>query len=219
MIEVYMLFEHYGVINIWTYLAGLFFIIVLPGPNSLYVLKTGASQGVKTGYKAATGVFIGDAVLIFLAYLGVASLIQTSPLLFAAVRYLGAFYLLYLGIKIFYTNFFTKNTTESDNIHERENVLARSLTLSLTNPKAILFYISFFVQFIDYNYENTAISYLILASILELFSLIYLSILIFCGATLAKFFKSRKKIAQVGNSLIGIFFIGFAARLASMTSK
>ena len=62
------MFESFGVINIWTYIAGLIFIILAPGPNSLYVLKTGASYGIATGYRAASGVLLGDAILILLSY-------------------------------------------------------------------------------------------------------------------------------------------------------
>lgn len=94
--------ESFGVLNLWTYLAGVVFIIILPGPNTLYVLKTGVSRGVRAGYTAALGVFIGDAVLIFCAYIGVASLIRTTPFLFTLVRFLGAIYLLFLGAKILY---------------------------------------------------------------------------------------------------------------------
>jgi len=75
------MFESLGVINVWTYLVGLFFIIIAPGPNSLYVLRTGAVRGIGPGYRAALGVFVGDAILIFCAYLGIASLIRTTPLL------------------------------------------------------------------------------------------------------------------------------------------
>lgn len=73
------------------------------GPNTLFVLKTGIGHGVKKGYLAATGVFIGDAVLMFLAQAGVAALIQTTPVLFNIVRYLGAFYLLWLGGKMLWS--------------------------------------------------------------------------------------------------------------------
>ena len=93
------MFESLGVINVWTYLVGLFFIIIAPGPNSIYVLRTAAVRGIGPGYRAALGVFVGDAILIFCAYLGIASLIRTTPLLFTLVRYLGAIYLLYLGVK------------------------------------------------------------------------------------------------------------------------
>ncbi len=61
------------------------FIILVPGPNTFFVLKTGIAHGVKKGYLAAAGVFIGDAVLMFLAFAGVATLIKTTPVLFNVV--------------------------------------------------------------------------------------------------------------------------------------
>jgi leucine efflux protein len=213
-----MFFESFGVVNIWVYLVGLFFIIIVPGPNSIYVLKTGASKGIRAGYKAAAGVFVGDAVLIFLAFLGVASLVKSSPLLFNAVRFMGAFYLLYLGVKIIYLTFFSGKNAEEKAVKAQDNIFRKSLALSITNPKAILFYISFFVQFIDFNYQHTGISYLILATILEVFSMIYLTVLIFCGATVARFFGERAKLAKLGNGIVGLFFMGFAAKLATLSS-
>lgn len=59
-----------GVTDLPTYLVGLILIILLPGPNSLYVLSVAARRGVRTGYKAAAGVFTGDAVLMVLAAAG-----------------------------------------------------------------------------------------------------------------------------------------------------
>ncbi|AYY80482.1 MAG TPA: leucine efflux protein LeuE [Proteus vulgaris] len=210
--------EQFGVLNIWTYLAGMFFIILVPGPNTLYVLKTSASGGVSDGYRAAFGVFLGDAILIFLAFIGVASVIKASPVLFTIVRFLGAFYLLYLGIKIIHATFFSKKAHTEQTTTIQKHVFRKALTLSLTNPKAILFYISFFVQFIDFNYAHTGLSYLILASMLEAFSFIYLSFLIFGGVALARFFGSRKNIAKLGNGVIGLFFMGFATKLATLSS-
>lgn len=78
--------------------------------NTLFVLKTGIGHGVKKGYLAATGVFIGDAVLMFLAWAGVAALIQTTPVLFNIVRYLGALYLLWLGGKMLWSVIMRKNS-------------------------------------------------------------------------------------------------------------
>jgi len=213
-----VILEQFGVINLWTYLAGLVFIILLPGPNSLFVLKTSASHGVLSGYKAAAGCFLGDAVLIFLAYIGVASLIKASPVLFMLVRFLGAFYLLYLGIKIIQENFFSKNKEQGETVSVRGNVFRKSLTLSLTNPKSIMFYISFFVQFINFSYPHAAVPYLILATILEILSFTYMTTLIFGGVALSKFFRSRKKLTKFGNGVVGLFFMGFAARLANLTS-
>jgi len=210
--------ESFGVLNLWTYLAGVVFIIILPGPNTLFVLKTGISRGVRAGYTAALGVFIGDAILIFCAYIGVASLIRTTPFLFTLVRFLGAIYLLFLGAKILYATFVQKAQAQQQQIEGGNSILRKSLTLSLTNPKAILFYVSFFVQFIDFNYAHTGLSFTILALILEAVSFIYMSTLIFSGAMLAHFFNHKKGLAKLGNGLIGLLFLGFATRLATLSS-
>ncbi|AXH60864.1 MULTISPECIES: leucine efflux protein LeuE [Providencia] len=211
------MFENLGVLNFWTYLAGLVLIIIVPGPNSLYVLKTSTSSGTRFGYRAALGVFTGDAILIFLSFIGVASVIKASPTLFMIVRYLGAAYLLYLGGKILYSTFMRKKSNQ-DGIDvisiKTEKHFTRALVLSLTNPKAILFYISFFIQFVDFNYSHAWVPYLVLATILELVSFLYLSLLIFSGYLIARFLREKQLLAKLGNCTVGAFFMGFAAKLA-----
>ncbi|ANI30515.1 leucine export protein LeuE [Yersinia entomophaga] len=207
------MFESYGVLNLWTYVLGAIFIIIVPGPNTLFVLKTGITRGVKEGYKAALAVFIGDAVLIFCAYVGIASLIRSSPFLFTLVKMLGAIYLLYLGLKILYSTLVKKGQSEATEIVE--HTFRKALTLSLTNPKAILFYVSFFVQFIDQSYAHTGLSFVILAVILEMISFVYMSLLIFAGAALTHFLSEKKRLAKLGNSMVGLLFLGFATKLAT----
>ncbi|MEQ5362814.1 leucine efflux protein LeuE [Providencia huaxiensis] len=211
------MFENLGVLNFWTYLAGLVLIIIVPGPNSLYVLKTSTSSGTRFGYRAALGVFTGDAILIFLSFIGVASVIKASPTLFMIVRYLGAAYLLYLAGKILYSTFMRKKSSQ-DGIDvisiKTEKHFTRALVLSLTNPKAILFYISFFIQFVDFNYSHAWVPYLVLATILELVSFLYLSLLIFSGYLIARFLREKQLLAKLGNCTVGAFFMGFAAKLA-----
>ena len=88
----------FGVIDLPTYLAGLVLIVLLPGPNSLYVLSVAARRGVRAGYTAAAGVWCGDTVLMTLSAAGVASLLQANALLFGIVKYAGAGYLTWLAV-------------------------------------------------------------------------------------------------------------------------
>ena len=66
----------FGITNIGLFVLGTVFIVLLPGPNSLYVLSVAAQRGVKQGYLGACGIFIGDAVLMVLAAAGLASLLE-----------------------------------------------------------------------------------------------------------------------------------------------
>ena len=87
-----------GITDLPTYLAGLILIVLLPGPNSIYVLSVAARSGTRTGYTAAAGVFTGDAVLMLLAAAGAATLLQTNPVVFGVIKFAGAAYLVWMAI-------------------------------------------------------------------------------------------------------------------------
>jgi leucine efflux protein len=208
-----------GVTDIWTYVLGTAAIILQPGPNSIFVLTTAARHGVKAGYRAAAGVFIGDWVLMGAAALGVASLLRAYPPVFMVIKYAGALYLAYVGITMAISAFRRRSLSQAPVAASEEapvrRPFRRALVISLLNPKAILFVISFFIQFLDPHYPHPALSFLLLASILQLFSAIYLSTLIFGGTYLAAQFRARRRLAQGLTAGIGAVFIGFGIRLAT----
>ncbi|WP_326820637.1 leucine efflux protein LeuE [Streptosporangium sp. NBC_01756] len=212
----------FGVTDIWTYVIGAFLIILLPGPNSLYVLSTAAQRGVREGYRGAMGVFLGDTVLMVLAAAGAASLLRSTPILFDVVKYAGAAYLAWLGFQMLRGAWRSWRATEiSEAVPSEkataENPFRKALTISLMNPKAILFFISFFIQFVDPAYGTPAVPFLILGAICQLFSAVYLSALIFGGTFLARQFRARRKLSAGLTSGVGALFIGFGARLATAT--
>ena len=88
-----------------------------------------------------------------------------------------------------------------------------ALALSLTNPKAIFFFISFFTQFVDPQFANPALSFLYLAIILQVISITYLGALIWAGETLAHGFERRPQLAAMLWLGVSILFIYFALRL------
>ncbi|WP_137993770.1 leucine efflux protein LeuE [Streptomyces vilmorinianum] len=211
-----------GVIDLPTYLAGLVLIILLPGPNSLYVLSVAARKGTRTGYKAAAGVFTGDAVLMTLSALGAASLLQTTPVLFMIVKYAGAGYLSWMAIGMLraaWSMWRSRGETaveESDSAPagQEEAPYRRALIISLFNPKAILFMVSFFVQFVDPGYAYPALSFLVLGTLLQLGSFLYLTMLIFGGTRLAATFRRRRRLSAGATTAAGALFLGFAAKLS-----
>ena len=93
----------YGVTDLWTYVIGALGIILLPGPNSLFVLSVATARGVKAGYQGAMGVFVGDTVLLICTALGAASLLRSNPALFLVVKYAGAVYLAWVGLNLIWS--------------------------------------------------------------------------------------------------------------------
>lgn len=210
-----------GITDFWTYVLGVVFVVLLPGPNSLFVLATSAQRGVATGYRAACGVFLGDALLMLLSALGVASLLKAEPMLFLGLKYLGAAYLCYLGVGMLRGAWQRLRHPDAALEHaERVDVyqpFRKALLLSLSNPKAILFFISFFIQFVDPAYAHPGLSFLVLGAVLELISALYLSFLIFTGVRLAAWFRRRQRLAAGATSGVGALFVGFGVKLATAT--
>ncbi len=215
----------YGVTDIWTYLLGAIGIILLPGPNSLYVLSVATARGVRAGYQGAFGVFLGDTILLVLTALGAAGLLRTHPALFLVVKYVGAAYLTWVGvglIRMAFQKWKSSNALATDSevavtemVAHMQQPFKRALVISLLNPKAILFLLSFFVQFIDPTYATPAVPFLILGSIVMALSALYLSVLIFAGARLAQGFSRRKRLSATLSSAVGGLFVWFGAKLAT----
>ncbi len=265
-----------GITDFWTYVLGTVAIVLLPGPNSIFVLSVAAQRGVRAGYRAAGGVFLGDAVLMVLAAAGVASLLRTYPPVFMVVKYAGGAYLAWVGFGIIrgaWRKWRERSAAISDESGAEpasdgdaaawhadsapdagakgagagatdagasargagagagkrgvgegkvgvgmRRPFRRALVVSLLNPKAILFVVSFFIQFVDPGYAHPAVSFLILGAILQVFSFLYLSGLIFGGQFLAGQFRRRRRLSAMAATGIGAVFVGFGVKLATATA-
>jgi leucine efflux protein len=219
-----------GITDIWTYLLGTVAIVLLPGPNSLFVLSTAARTGVRAGYRAAAGVFLGDAVLMLLSAAGVASLLQAYPPVFTLIKYAGAAYLGYLGVTMLrgaWRRWRTRAETPGPagaglpggaGHAAAGQPFRRALVVSLLNPKAILFFVSFFIQFVDPTYRHPALSFLILGLIAQATSALYLTLLIFGGTFLAAQFRRRRRLAAGATTGVGALFLGFGLKLATASA-
>lgn len=214
--------ETFGVLNYVTYFIGALLIILLPGPNSLYVLALSANQGTRIGWTAVAGVLLGDSLLILATALGAVTILTTYPAIFMAIKYAGAAYLIYIGYHLITGA--VKSWRQLDDQHLETAVdvkkttggqaFRKALLVSLLNPKAILFFLSFFAQFVDPEYAQPVIPFLILALTIQALSFLYLTMLIYAGTTLAETFRKRKKVSAVSGGSVGIGFVGFAIKLA-----
>jgi leucine efflux protein len=223
--------------------------VLLPGPNSIFVLTVGAQRGVRAGYRAAAGVFIGDAVLMALAAAGVASLLRAYPPVFMVIKYAGAAYLAWVGFGIIRGGWRKwRDRGDASTAPAQHGAVAardrgdaaltedagparptglsagmqrpfrRALVVSLLNPKAILFVVSFFIQFVEPGYAYPALSFLVLGAVLQVFSALYLTALIFGGQFLAGQFRRRRRLSAGVATGIGAVFVGFGVKLATATT-
>lgn len=213
----------WGITDIGTYVLGVIAIVLLPGPNSLYVLSVVVRRGVCVAYQGVFGVLLGDALLMLLAAGGVASVLQASPGWFLALKYGGAAYLSWIGLSMMRRAWRKWRQDQQSRIVEDSDVASvdsgapfrRALLISLMNPKAIVFFLSFFVQFVDPAYAHPAATFFLLGLIVQGVSFFYLSSLIWSGAWLAGQFRRFSRLSAGLMGSVGALFIGFGAKLAT----
>lgn len=225
----------YGITDLATFVLGTIFIVLLPGPNSLYVMGVASRHGIAAGYRGAMGIFAGDTVLMLLSTAGAASLLRSTPWAFMVIKYVGAAYLSWLGLGLarvawrrWHGGGHEPSPDSSSNIPLTPSSATASKTnagvgrpfhtallISVMNPKAILFFVSFFIQFVDPAYAYPVLSFALLGLIVQFFSALYLSALIFGGSRLAQQFGRYRRVSALGMGAMGLLFIGFGLRLAS----
>jgi leucine efflux protein len=212
----------FGIIHFPSYLLGAILIILLPGPNSLYVLALSAERGWQKGIWAATGIVVGDAIIMLSVALGAATVLASSPLIYAMLRLLGAGYLAWLGLGIIRVGVARLQTqrlsANASSLPQAEAILRlhpflAALLLALTNPKAIFFFISFFTQFVDPDFHQPALGFFYLAIVTQFISMAYLAILIGAGQHCLGLVKAHPMIAASLWLATGLLFIAFSLRL------
>ncbi len=218
----------YGITDFVTFVLGTIFVLLLPGPNSMFVLTTASINGVSAGYRAAVGVFLGDLVLMALAATGSASVLYANPSLFMGLKYAGAVYLAWIGLgllKLAWHGWRTPLSTVPTSKEalaprdKRRHPMRSALMISLLNPKAIFFFISFFIQFVDPNYAYPALTFLLLGIVVQVCSMLYLTCLIFGGVRLASKMRAHPRLNALASGTVGGLFLAFGLKLADATLK
>ena len=182
---------------------------------------------MRPAYAGAAGVLLGDAVLMVLAAAGVGTLLKAYPSVFLVLKMAGAAYLAWIGAKLILgavqryragAQAEISTQAESDAANpDFDSPLARAFAICMVNPKAILFFVSFFIQFVDPAYGVPVVTFVALGLIFQIFSILYLSALIFAGTRIADAFRRRFRLSSVMTGAVGTLFIGFGARLATAT--
>lgn len=184
--------------------------LAIPGPGNLALLTATATGGRKGGISATAGVIAGDQVLMWAAVAGLAALLTASPIWFAAVQWLGALYLAYLGIQMW------RKTPADTPILDMSSghFFRQTFFITLLNPKAIVFYMAFFPLFIDPAVAPSLSTFAAMALTAAALAAMYGIGLSLLAHRLAERVKARPWLAQVLNKTAGGLLIAFGLRLA-----
>lgn len=209
----------FGIENYLGFVAASVLLNLTPGTDSMYIVTRSISQGSKAGFYSVLGITSGILVHTVLAALGLSLLLANSPLAFMIVKYIGAIYLCYLGIKMIVSRREPQLATQlsADDAPtkplEAKKIYRQGVLTNTFNPKVALFFIAFFPQFIDTNYAYAMVSFLTLGLTFAVTGFIWCLCLAFLAATFSKKLRQNPSIEATLNKIGGMVFITMGIQL------
>ncbi len=204
--------------NLLTYISIAAMMVIIPGADTMLLVKNTLSYGPKAGRYTVLGMAMGLSFWTLIAILGLSVVIAKSVVLFSIIKYLGAAYLIYLGIKSFFTKsvFSLKeiqsqaNTpTTYSNRHNKSSFM-QALLNNILNPKTVLVYITIMPQFINLD-GNVKQQLIVLAFILTFLAVVWFLFLVTL-IDYAKKWLNNPKFQKVFQKSTGLVLIGFGVK-------
>jgi len=200
-----------GIADYSAFCAAIVLFLALPGPGTFTLLTSTAKGGFRAGAAATLGVIVGDQVLLWLAVAGVAALLAAHPRWFAAVQYLGAAYLAWVGLRLI----FARPGQASPIRIEPHHYARQALLITLLNPKAIVFYMAFFPLFIDPAAHRGVLTFATMAVTIAAITAVYCLLLCAFAGMVGERVKAHRRLARGLERLAGVFLLGFGLRLGT----
>jgi threonine/homoserine/homoserine lactone efflux protein len=197
-----------------TYLAASIAIILAPGPAQALVLARSISDGKKSGILTGIGLNGGTIFHALAAALGLSTILATSAAAFAVVKYAGAIYLVYLGIRALLTKKQQIALANPVNSANPRQTIAKAVVTGILNPKIALFFLAFLPQFIDPERGSVFMQFLILGVILAALDILYESLLALITGSLSNWLTNSPKFTVWRQRVTGAVLFGLGVRLA-----
>jgi threonine/homoserine/homoserine lactone efflux protein len=192
-------------------------LIIAPGPDMFYVITRGMAHGRRAGMLSAIGVVCGILVHTTAAAFGLTLILQTSALAFLFIKFIGAAYLIYLGIKA-WRDKSTFRPQTSSSIATSSALFWQGVLSNVLNPKIAIFFLAFLPQFVDKGSSHVTQQMIILGLTFACFGLCFLLFVGYSSGTIGGWLMDRPRYAQFFQRFAAGILIGLGIRLA-LTEK
>ena len=207
------------------FLTAAVLLAIAPGPGMLYVLARSLAGGKREGVLSALGTFFGGMVHVFAAALGVSIILAKSVLAFAAVKYLGAAYLCFLGVRMILDARKEDARTQENELaaaqtaKSQRNPLWQGVATEVFNPKTALFFLSFIPQFVNRANGHVFLQFVALGTISVVMNTSADLIVIAMAGPLGERIRSSATFRRRQRTVTGAIMIGLGTYLATSDAK
>ncbi|QHE52416.1 LysE family translocator [Pontibacillus sp. HMF3514] len=199
--------------DFFTFLVLSLFVVMSPGIDTALITKRTISDGRKNGYKMALGITIGSLVHTFAAAFGLSAILMQSALAFEIIKYIGAIYLIYLGLTSFISSKKKDESTQDhSNSEEKTSALKQGLFSNVLNPKVAMFFLTFLPQFVKSG-KNATQQLIVMGVTYTILSITWFFLYVFFINYLRNWLMSQK-VQRIMDKTTGVVLIGFGLKLA-----
>ncbi len=199
--------------NIFLLLTATVLLCIIPGPDMLYIIARSTSQGRSAGVISCVGIAMGGLIQTSAVALGLSGLFLVVPIAYDIIKYAGAAYLIYLGIR----TILSREELIADASGEKTSLIKTFLQGTLTtllNPKVAFFYLAFLPQFVDKAQANIPFQLLVLGLVFNITGLVVDASIALLASLLGTWLRGHVGAAKIIRWLTGGVFIGLGVRLA-----
>lgn len=205
--------------RVFLFLTAAVLLAVAPGPGMLYVLARSLAGGKREGVLSALGTFLGGMVHVFAAALGVSIILAKSAAAFATVKYVGAAYLCFLGVRMILDAHKDAAEKLPQEIKAARNPLWQGVATEVLNPKTALFFLSFIPQFVNRGADHIFLQFIVLGTASVVLNTTADLIVIAMAGPLGERIRSSATFRRRQRTVTGAIMIGLGTYLATSESK
>ena len=203
----------FGLPNLSIFLLAALILLLTPGPAVLYIVARSLDQGRLAGFVSVLSIEVGNFVHVLAATLGLSAILVSSALAFSIVKYLGAAYLIYLGVR----RLLARETPHQPTTFQRQSlrrIFRQGVLVAILNPKTALFFFAFLPQFVDSSKSSFPLQLLTLGCLFVFMAIVTDSLYALLAGTVGQWLKGTRSFMGIERYLVGTVYIGLGVMAA-----
>jgi threonine/homoserine/homoserine lactone efflux protein len=203
-----------GAANLWLFVTAALVLLIVPGPAVFYIFARSVEQGRGAGFVSILGIHTATLVHVAAAALGLSALLASSALAFSVVKYAGAAYLIWLGLKKIFGRADAPGAEIALRRHGYRRLFRDGFVVNLLNPKTALFFLAFLPQFVEVERGHVAMQIAFLGLVFTMLGIVTDGCYALAAGTMGNWLKRSPGYLKAERYVSGVLFIGLGLTAA-----
>jgi RhtB (resistance to homoserine/threonine) family protein len=209
----------FGITHFGFFVIAVFLLNVTPGPDTAYIVGRSVAQGRGAGLMSALGISAGCCVHSLACAFGLTALLAASATAFTVIKFVGALYLMYLGARLIFTKPAAPEaagaTRAAGAPKSLRQLFLQGFWTNVLNPKVVLFFVSFFPQFVTTGSDHKALAFLTLGAVFVVMTMVWNSFVAWIAGSVTQRFSGKPAVKRWLDRGVGSAFVGLGIKLAT----